>query len=126
MLYTEHQGRAETFGGAGALKYKRGTWNMAFIRAMLLADMCINIDVSVLIQQQIAWYRFKKETQNRKDHFKFAPLNDSGIILLLLLSLQGMVVLLFLNTTVVVVEINMPVLFQIEFYSNPVLNLFIF
>ncbi len=30
------------------------------------------------------------------------------------------------NTTVVVVEINMPVLFQIEFYSNPVLNLFIF
>ncbi len=30
------------------------------------------------------------------------------------------------NTTVVVVEKNIPVLFKIEFYSNPVLNLFIF
>ncbi len=32
------------------------------------------------------------------------------------------------NTTVVVVvvENNIPVLFKIEFYSNPVLNLFIF
>ncbi len=28
--------------------------------------------------------------------------------------------------TVVVVEKNIPVLFKIEFYSNPVLNLFIF
>ncbi len=64
------QGRAETFGGAGALKYKRGTWNTAFIRAVLLADMCIEMDVSVLIQQQIAWHRFEKETQNRKDNFK--------------------------------------------------------
>ncbi len=30
------------------------------------------------------------------------------------------------NTTVVVVEKNIPVLFKIEFYSNPVLNLLIF
>ncbi len=30
------------------------------------------------------------------------------------------------NTTVVVVEKNIPVLFKIEFYSIPVLNLFIF
>ncbi len=30
------------------------------------------------------------------------------------------------NTTVVVVEKNIPVLFKIEFYSNPVLNLFIY
>ncbi len=30
------------------------------------------------------------------------------------------------NTTVVVVEKNIPVLFKIEFYYNPVLNLFIF
>ncbi len=64
----------------------------------------------------------------------FAPLNYSGMILLLLLLL---LLLLFLctlwyggfavvNTTVVVVEKNIPVLFKIEFYSNPVLNLFIF
>ncbi len=30
------------------------------------------------------------------------------------------------NTTVVVVEQNIPVLFKIEFYYNPVLNVFIF
>ncbi len=30
------------------------------------------------------------------------------------------------NTTVVVAEKNIPVLFKIEFFSNPVLNLFIF
>ncbi len=30
------------------------------------------------------------------------------------------------NTTVVVVEKNIPILFKIEVYSNPVLNLFIF
>ncbi len=30
------------------------------------------------------------------------------------------------NTTVVVVEKNIPVLFKIEFYSNSVLNLYIF
>ncbi len=30
------------------------------------------------------------------------------------------------NTTVVVVEKNIPVSFKIEFYSNPVLNVFIF
>ncbi len=31
-------------------KYKRGTWN-TFNRAVLLADMCIEMDASVLIQQ---------------------------------------------------------------------------
>ncbi len=30
------------------------------------------------------------------------------------------------NTTVVVVEKNIPVLFKIEFYYNPVLNVFVF
>ncbi len=34
-------------------KYKRGTWNMAFNRAVLLADMSIEMDASVLIQQQM-------------------------------------------------------------------------
>ncbi len=60
----------------------------------------------------------------------FAPLNYSGMILLLLLllllSLQGYGGFAVVNTTVVVVEKNIPVLFKIEFYSNPVLNLFIF
>ncbi len=35
-------------------KYKRGTWNTAFNRAVLLAYMCIKMDASVLIQQQMA------------------------------------------------------------------------
>ncbi len=34
-------------------KYKRGTWNTAFNKAVLLADMCIEMDASVLIQQQM-------------------------------------------------------------------------
>ncbi len=34
-------------------KYKRGTWNTAFNRAVLLADMCIEMDASLLIQQQM-------------------------------------------------------------------------
>ncbi len=34
-------------------KYERGTWNTAFNRAVLLADMCIEMDASVLIQQQM-------------------------------------------------------------------------
>ncbi len=58
----------------------------------------------------------------------FAPLNYSGIILLLLLLLlfTGYGGFAVVNTTVVVVEKNIPVLFKIEFYYNPVLNLFIF
>ncbi len=60
----------------------------------------------------------------------FAPLNYSGIILLLLLLLFLLLLLCLqggfavVNTTVV--EKNIPVLFKIEFYSNPVQNLFIF
>ncbi len=34
-------------------KYKRGTCKTAFNRAVLLADMCIEMDASVLIQQQM-------------------------------------------------------------------------
>ncbi len=34
-------------------KYKRGTWNTAFNRAVLFADMCIEMDASLLIQQQM-------------------------------------------------------------------------
>ncbi len=34
-------------------KYKRGTWNTAFNRAVILADMCFEMDASVLIQQQM-------------------------------------------------------------------------
>ncbi len=56
----------------------------------------------------------------------FAPLNYSGIILLLLLLFTGYGGFAVVNTTVVVVEKNIPVLFKIEFYYNPVLNLFIF
>ncbi len=33
--------------------YKRSTWNTAFNRAVLIADMCIKINASVLIQQQM-------------------------------------------------------------------------
>ncbi len=45
------QGHAEIFGGCS--KYKRGTWNKAFHRAVLFADVCIEMDASVLIQQQM-------------------------------------------------------------------------
>ncbi len=34
-------------------KYKRGTWNTAFNRAVLFADMCVEMDAYVLIQQQM-------------------------------------------------------------------------
>ncbi len=34
-------------------KYKRVTWNTAFNRAVFFADMCIEMDASVLIQQQM-------------------------------------------------------------------------
>ncbi len=34
-------------------KYKRGTWNTAFNRAVLLADMCIEMDASILKRQQM-------------------------------------------------------------------------
>ncbi len=62
----------------------------------------------------------------------FAPLNYSGMILLYIIII--VVVIVFtgyggfavVNTTVVVVEKNIPVLFKIDLYSNPVLNLFIF
>ncbi len=50
VFISAYQGRAETFGGAGA---QRGTWNTAVNRAVLLADMCIEMDASVLIQQQM-------------------------------------------------------------------------
>ncbi len=46
------QGRAETFGGAGAQSIK-GAHGTAFNRAVLLADTCIEMDASVLIQQQM-------------------------------------------------------------------------
>ncbi len=52
-------------------KYKRGTWNTPFNRAVLFADVCIKMDASVLLQQQMPWRRFAKETQNRKEHFTF-------------------------------------------------------
>ncbi len=62
----------------------------------------------------------------------FAPLNYSGITLYIIIII--IVVIVFtgyggfavVNTTVVVVEKNIPVLFKIEFYYNPVLNVFIF
>ncbi len=34
-------------------KYKRGTWYTALNRAVLLADMCIEMDPSALIQQHM-------------------------------------------------------------------------
>ncbi len=39
---------------------------MAFNRAVLLADMCIEMDASVLIQQQMPWRRFEKETEQKR------------------------------------------------------------
>ncbi len=47
------QGRAETFGGAGAQSIKGAHGNTAFNRAVLLADICIEKDASVLKQQQM-------------------------------------------------------------------------
>ncbi len=47
------QGRAETFGGAGAQSIKGAHGTQLFNRAVLLADMCIEMDASVLIQQQM-------------------------------------------------------------------------
>ncbi len=102
-------------------KYKRGTWNTAFNRAVLLADMCIEVDASVLIQQQMPWRRF----------FFF---------LHLLITLEWYYYYCFCCCYCVYrvwwfccgkhycccCRKNIPVLFKIEFYSNPVLNLFIF
>ncbi len=34
-------------------KFNRGIWNTNFNRAVLLADMCIEMDAPVLIQQQM-------------------------------------------------------------------------
>ncbi len=103
-----HQGRAETFGGAGAQSIKGAHGNTAFNRAVILADMCIEIDCFCIDTAANAMQVF----------FFLAPLNYSGMILLLLL------LLLFCccycvyrvwwfcscNTTVVVVEKNIPVL----------------
>ncbi len=60
----------------------------------------------------------------------FAPLNYSGItlyiIIIIVIVFTGYGGFAVVNTVVVVVEKNIPVLFKIEFYSNPVLNLSIF
>ncbi len=117
-------------------KYKRGTWNTAFNRAVLLADICIKMDASVLIQQQMPWRRFEKATQNRKYHFKF---NVKDIFLHLLILLWNYIIIVFVivfyrvwwfccckHVLFVVIEKKIPVLIKIEFYSNPVLKLFIF
>ncbi len=119
-------------------KYERGTWNTAFNRAVLLADMCIEMDASVLIQQQIPWRRFEKETQNRKDHFKFKCLRH---FLHLLITLEWYYYYYYCCCCYCVYRVwwfccckhyccccrkKIFILFKIEFYSNPVLKLFIF
>ncbi len=52
VVTTTMQGRAETFGGAGAqsIKGAHGTWLLIELCSML---MCIERDASVLIQQQM-------------------------------------------------------------------------
>ncbi len=47
-----HQGRAETFGGTGAQSIK-GAHGTRLLIAVPLADLCIEMDASVLIQQQM-------------------------------------------------------------------------
>jgi len=39
--------------GGRCSKYNRGTWNKALNRAVLFADLCIEMDASLLIQQQM-------------------------------------------------------------------------
>ncbi len=119
-------------------KYKRGTWNMAFNRAVigLLADVCIKMDASVLIQQQMPWRRFEKETQNKKDNFRFRY-QIHLLHLLIILELYYY----YYCCCYWVYRVwwfccckhycfcwrkNITVLFKIEFYSNPVLNLYFF
>ncbi len=52
----------------------------------------------------------------------FAPLNYSGMIIIIIvvgvIEFTGYGGFAVVNTTVVVVEKNIPVLFKIEFYSN--------
>ncbi len=90
--------------------------------------MCIEMDASVLIQQQMPCRRFEKETRtektilslNVKDIFCTSSLLWNYIIIIIVV----VVVIVFtgyggfavVNTTVVVVEKNIPVLFKIEFY----------
>ncbi len=50
----------------------------------------------------------------------------NSFVVVVVIELTGYGGFAVVNTTVVVVEKNIPVLFKIEFYSNPVLNLFIF
>ncbi len=59
------QGRAETFRGAGAQSIKGAHGYMAFNRAVILADMCIEMDASVLIQQQIAMTQVWKKKHRK-------------------------------------------------------------
>ncbi len=42
-----HTGPCRDLWRGRCSKYKRGTWNTAFNRAVLLADMCIEMDASV-------------------------------------------------------------------------------
>ncbi len=42
---------------------------MALTRAVLLADMCIEMDAYVLIQQQMSWRMFKKKNTEQKIPF---------------------------------------------------------
>ncbi len=94
-LFGWHQGRAETFGGAGAqsIKGAHGT--------RLLIGLC-SLLICVSKWMLLYWYSSKCHGAGFFFFF-FAPLNYSGMILLLLLlllflllllCLQGMVVLL--------------------------------
>ncbi len=52
MIEGGDQGRAETFGGAGAQSIK-GAHGTRLLIGLFFADMCIEMDASVLIQQQM-------------------------------------------------------------------------
>ncbi len=134
----QHQGRAETFGGAGAqsIKGAHGT-------RLLIGLCCLLICVSkwmllYWLQLQMPWrscLKKKHRTEktilslNVKEHFflhLLITLEWYYILLFLLLCLQGYGGFAVVNSYCCVVEKNIPVLFKIEFYSNPVLNLLIF
>ncbi len=124
------QGRAETFGGAGAqsIKGAHGTW--------LLIGLC-SLLICVSKWMLLYWYSSKCHDAGLKKIHRtektILSLNVKDIFVIIMIIIVVVVIeftgyggFAVVNTTVVVVKIYIPDLFKIEFYSNPVLNLFIF
>ncbi len=66
--WSGQQGRAEAFGGAGGLSIKgaHGTWLLIGLCSLLIC-----VSKWMLLDAAANAMTFEKETQNRKDHFKF-------------------------------------------------------